>query len=156
MATFKAVVRKQRADGPCPVYIRVCHATKVEYINTNKIVSPKYLTKNKDIKDPLVNEYCSREILRFSAKVNSKDVRQFSLQELIQFLTEEISEPCFTDYARNFIDKMINSGYERNAKTYKAALKSLELSAGTNKIMFPLLSSANPDTTLTDNGGLPM
>ena len=106
MATFKAVIRKQRADGLYPVYIRVCHATKVGYINTNKVVSSKYLTKNKDIKDPLVNEYCSREILRFSGKVNSKDVSQFSLQELIQFLTEESSEPCFSDYARSRSQKM--------------------------------------------------
>lgn len=141
MATFKAVIRKQRADGLFPVYIRVCHATKVGYINTNKVISPRFLTKTKEVKDPIVSEYCSREILRFTRLLNDKDISQFSLQELIMLLTEQNSDPCFSDYARDFIDKMINDNHERTAKNYKAALKSLELFVGSNKILFSQLSS---------------
>lgn len=34
MATFKVVVRKKRADGFYPVYIRVVHRLRMGYIKT--------------------------------------------------------------------------------------------------------------------------
>ena len=34
MATFKVVVRKKRADGFYPVYIRVVHRSRMGYIKT--------------------------------------------------------------------------------------------------------------------------
>ncbi len=73
MTTFKTVVRRKRADGFYPVYIRVVHRTKMGYISTGKIVTDKQLLKSGDIKDPVVNEYCSRQILRFSEIMNKKD-----------------------------------------------------------------------------------
>ncbi len=33
MATFKAVIRKKRKDGYCPVYLRCVHNNKLRYIN---------------------------------------------------------------------------------------------------------------------------
>ena len=142
MATFKAVTRKMRSDGLYPVYIRVCHRTQKGYMNTGKLVSQKKVKKGGEITDTFVLEFCAREINRYTEICNRKDISKMTVSELISYLTEDKSEPCFSDYARNFIDKMINSGHERNAKNYKAALKSLELSAGTNKIMFSQLSSA--------------
>lgn len=63
MATFKVVVRKKRADGFYPVYIRVVHRSRMGYIKTDKLITDKQITKNGEIKDIVVNEYCSREIL---------------------------------------------------------------------------------------------
>ena len=85
MANFKAVVRKKRADGFYPVYIRIVHRSRMGYIKTSKIVTDKQLSKTGEIKDPVVNDYCSREILRYSDLVNRKDVSHFSVAELIEF-----------------------------------------------------------------------
>lgn len=71
MANFKAVVRKQRVDGFYPVYIRLVHRRRMGYIKTDKVVSPKQIAADGDIKDAVVNEYCSRVILKLllSAKL---------------------------------------------------------------------------------------
>ena len=63
MATFKVVVRKKRADGFYPVYIRVVHRSRMGYIKTDKklITDKKQITKNGEIKDIVVNEYCSQK-----------------------------------------------------------------------------------------------
>ena len=50
MATIKAVVRKARTDGFFPVYIRIVHRSKMGYIKTDKIVSPKGIAKSGDIR----------------------------------------------------------------------------------------------------------
>lgn len=60
MATFKPVVRRLRADGLYPVYLRITHRRQIGYINTNKVISPQYVTRTGDFKDPVVNEYCTR------------------------------------------------------------------------------------------------
>lgn len=49
MANLKAVVRKQRADGLYPVYIRIVHRRRMGYIKTDKVISPKYITSNGDL-----------------------------------------------------------------------------------------------------------
>ena len=46
MATIKAVVRKARTDGFFPVYIRIVHRSRMGYIKTDKIVSPKGIAKS--------------------------------------------------------------------------------------------------------------
>lgn len=71
MATFKVVVRKKRADGFYPVYIRVVHRSRMGYIKTDKLITDKQITKNGEIKDIVVNEYCSREILRYSDMITN-------------------------------------------------------------------------------------
>ena len=55
MATFKVVVRKKRADGFYPVYIRVVHRSRMGYIKTDKLITDKQITKNGEIKDIVVN-----------------------------------------------------------------------------------------------------
>ncbi len=62
MANFKALVRKKRADGFYLVYIRIVHRSRMGYIKTSKIVTDKQLSKTGEIKDPVVNDYSSREI----------------------------------------------------------------------------------------------
>ena len=57
MATFKVVVRKKRADGFYPVYIRVVHRSRMGYIKTDKLITDKQITKNGEIKDIVVKKY---------------------------------------------------------------------------------------------------
>lgn len=141
MATFKAIVRRKRADGLYPVYIRVVHRRRMGYIPTGKVVSEKQIDKNGEIKDPVVNEYCSREILRYNDLTNRRDVSHYSVQEVMDFVTTEQSEVCFSEYAKNHWKKIESQGRERTAKNYKLAVQHLERYCGTNQLMFSQLTS---------------
>ena len=127
MATFKTTVRYKRADGFYQVYIRVVHRTKTGYIKTDKFVTDKQLSKSGEIKDPVVNEYCSRAILHYNDMINRTDVSQYSISELIDFLLNSETEVCFSEYALQFIARMETEGHERNAKNYRLAVNHLEL-----------------------------
>ncbi|MCD8318314.1 MAG: hypothetical protein LUC45_05495, partial [Paraprevotella sp.] len=59
MTTFKATVKTPRNDGFYTVYIRVTHQRKTSYIKTNKIIDAAHISKNGDLTDPVVNEYCA-------------------------------------------------------------------------------------------------
>ena len=92
MATIKAVVRKARTDGFFPVYIRIVHRSRMGYIKTDKIVSPKGIAKSGEIIDPVVNEYCAKAILRYSDMLNRVDSHNWSVRDVINYLTGEIDE----------------------------------------------------------------
>lgn len=141
MATFKTVVRRLRADGLYPVYLRVTHRRQIGYINTNKVVGPNQVASNGDLKDPVVNEYCARTILQYTDKLNRKDVSDFSVAELIEYLTQEETAENFSDYALLHINRMEQRGQVRNAKNYKLAVQHLERFLGTNQIQFAALTS---------------
>jgi hypothetical protein len=96
------------------------------YISTGKIVTDKQLLKSGDIKDPVVNEYCSRQILRFSEIMNKKDFTNFSVSDLIDYLLHSDEDVCFSEYASQFIARMEREGHERNAKNYRLAVGHLE------------------------------
>ena len=106
MATLKAVVRKQRADGFYAVYIRIVHRSRMGYIKTDKIISPKNVTANGDLKDPVVNEYCGRMILKYTDMLNRKDLSAYSVAEVIEYLTSDSGVESFSDYARLHIDRI--------------------------------------------------
>ena len=95
MATSKAVVRKQRADRFYPVYIRIGHRTQKGYIKTDKIISPKYISENGDLKDPVVVGDCSSQILKYTDMLSRKDVSAMSVADVIEYLTRDASvENC--------------------------------------------------------------
>ena len=142
MATLKPVVRKQRADGFYAVYIRIVHRSRMGYIMTDKVISPKNITAKGDFNDPVVNEYCSRMILKYSDMLNQKDLSAYSVAEVIEYLTRDSSVESFSDYARLHIDRMKKSGHERNARDYQYSLNHLERYLGTNQVLFAHLSSA--------------
>lgn len=115
MATLKAVVRKQRADGFYAVYIRIVHRSRMGYIKTDKVISPKSITASGEFKDPVVNEYCSRQILKYTDMLNRKDLTQYTVAEVIEYLTRDAGVESFSEYARLHIDRMKKNGHARNA-----------------------------------------
>lgn len=141
MATIKAVVRKQRADGFYPVYIRLGHRTQKGYIKTNKIISPKHIAANGDFKDAVVVEYCSNLILKYTDMLNRKDISSLSVAEVIEYLTQDADTENFSEYAKLHISRMEKRGQMRNAKNYKLAVAHLERYLGTNQVTFAQLSS---------------
>ena len=141
MANLKACVRRPRKDGFWQVYIRVTHRRNAGFIKTDKMVTKKGLTKENEIKDPFVLNYCTDLIIRYNMALNQKDISAWEVGQVIEYLTTENEDVCFSDYANVHIARMINRGQERNAKNYKLAVSNLELHLGTNKIMFGQLTS---------------
>ena len=111
------------------------------YIKTDKLVTDKQISKSGEIKDAVVNEYCAREILRYTDMVNRRDVSGYSVSELIEYLTRSDEDVCFSDFAKRHINRMIDEGHARNAKNYQLAVNHLERYLGTNQVMFGQLTS---------------
>ena len=143
MAVLKACVRRQRSDGFWQVYIRVTQQRKVRYIKTDKVVSPNGLSKAKEIKDAFVQKFCAERILFFNSILNTVDTTTWSVNKVIEYLQKDNADICFSDYARQHINKQINTGHERTSKNYKLALEHLERYFGTTKVMFSQLTSNN-------------
>lgn len=141
MATMKICVQKQRKDGFYPVYIRVTHHTKVAYIKTDKMVNSKGITRTKEVKDPFVVQALSNKIVDYMDRLNKIDIEKMSIHEVVNYLQTESADICFSDYARKHIMKMKTAGQVRNARNYELALQSLELHAGTTRVMFSALTS---------------
>lgn len=141
MATFKPTVRGERRDGFMQVYIRVTHRKRHGYIKTDKMITRKEMTKTNEIKDPFVLNYCTERIMEFNDRLNHKDISKWTAAEVVNYLLKGNEDICFSDYARQHIDRMIDGGQERNAKNYTLALHHLERFIGTNKIMFGQLTS---------------
>ncbi|MDO4319212.1 MAG: phage integrase SAM-like domain-containing protein [Bacteroidales bacterium] len=142
MANFKACVRRPRSDGFWQVYIRVTHHRGLGYIKTDKMVTKKELTKTSEIKDAFVLSYCADLIIRYNNLLNTVNAEEWTVNQVIEFLTTESQDICFSDYARIHINRMINSGHERTSKNYKYAVENLERYIGSNKLMFGQLTSA--------------
>nr|WP_303329896.1 hypothetical protein [uncultured Duncaniella sp.] len=126
MATLRPCVQKQRSDGFYPVYIWVIQNRKPGYITTDKIVEPSAVSKTKEIRDNEVLRYCTQLISEYNRRLNLQDTSLWSVKEVISFLQTQESDASFTDYAKLHIDRMINSGHDRNAKNYKMAVQSLK------------------------------
>lgn len=141
MATLKAIAKKQKSSSPFPVYIRIIHNRKVGYIATDKVIGGNCIAANGNLKDPVVNEYCARLILKYSDLLNRKDISALTLAEVIEYLTQDAGAENFSDYARLHISRMEKRGQMRNAKNYKLAVAHLERYLGTNQIVFGQMSS---------------
>lgn len=141
MAMFKPVVRTPRKDGFCQVYIRAVQNRKPGYIKTNKVVTKESLDKDGNITDPYVNEYCAKRILRFTDLLNRVDYARWNVKQVIEYVTKEDEDVCFSEYALVHINRMIDNGQQRTAKNYKLALQHLERFAGTTRVMFGQLTS---------------
>lgn len=140
MVKFKICVRKKRRDGLWPVYIRLTQDTQVKYIRTDKLVCDDGL-KGNEVTDPFVTKYGMDRIVEYVEKLNRKNTAGWSLNDILDYLLREDEEICFSDYARGFIDDMINRNQDRNARNYQLALQHMERFFGTNKIMFAMLTS---------------
>lgn len=139
---MKVIVRTKRKDGYYQVYIRCVHNMKPGYIKTDKLVTDEHLDKNGELKDPFINEYCARRILEFTERLNKKEIGKWTVRQVVDYLSREDEDVCFSDYARLHIDRMTDRGQVRNARNYKLALQHLERHAGTTKVMFGLLTSS--------------
>lgn len=143
MATFKAVVRRPRADGFYSVYIRVTHRRQTLFIKTDKMLTKRELTRKGEIADAFVLQFCTQKILEYQERLNRHDISQWNGAQVVEFLTTPDEIISFSDYGRKHIDRMIDRGQERNAKNYQLALQHMERYFGTTQVKFAQLTSVN-------------
>jgi len=144
MATFKTCVQssKRRKDGFYQVYIRVIQHQKVAYIPTDKYVNEQGLSSKSEVKDPYVVEHCMRKITHWMDRLNRAESEHWTVKEVVEFLKEDGGDVSFSEYARKYEARMIDSGMERTARNYRYAYEHLERYAGTNRLNFSQLTSA--------------
>ena len=142
MTTLAICVQKQRKDGYWPVYIRITHNRKIAYIKTSKMVNQKGLNSKGEVRDPFVVRALSDTVADYYDRLNRKETAGWSVKQVQEFLQHGNDDVCFSDYARTHASRLIENGQERTAKNYQLALQSLELYAGTSRVMFTSLTSA--------------
>ena len=140
MAKFKICVRGIREDCLQPVYIRVTHNRKVGYIKTGKAVD-KDGVRGGEVIDPAVSTFCFKQILRYNECLNSLDLDGMSVSEIVDFLKGMDDDLSFSEFARHYIRRMaVEWKMERNSKTYRLALSSLEKYMQSQDVLFTQVS----------------
>jgi integrase len=132
MTTFKICVRTQRKDGLWPVYIRVTHDRQVGYLRTDKIVSSKGLNKAGEVSDVYVVTGLSRKIMGYLDQLNREDTDEWTVAQIISFLTGTSSKITFSKYMHQVIDKLYSENRMGTYKHKSSAVFHLEKFAGKN------------------------
>ena len=63
------------------------------------------------------------------------------MNQVIDYLTTEDDDVCFSEYARQHVGRLISNGQDRTARNYELALGHLERYFGTTQVMFSQLTS---------------
>ena len=142
MAILKATVRFKNKSGLYPVYIRFIQVKQVSYVKTSWFVNDKGLNNKKNIVDPYVIQQTSILIEEYYKQLNQIDTSNWSVQEIIKYLTDFNEDKSFSDYARKHVVKMIARGQERTSRNYKWALNNMERFAQKDDIKFSNLTSS--------------
>lgn len=134
MATFKPVVRNIREDKTYLVYIRCTHNRKISYIKTDMYISEKKVKKG-NIEDFDVIGKCAIKISEWQDRLNREEIGNWTVDEVVDFITSGSTKIPFIPYCQKFIDNMINEGRGKSASNYRCAKVSFEEYFG-NSITF--------------------
>lgn len=142
MVNLKATVRIKTKAGLYPVYIRFTKRNQVSYVKTSWVINDKGLGNGKEIIDPFVIQQTSQLIDHYYIQLNQVDSSNWSVGEIVKYVTEFNTDMSFSEYAKDHIWKLIDRGQERTSRNYKWALQHMERFAGTDNIMFSRLTSS--------------
>lgn len=124
MIHFKPAIHEHRIKDLNPVYIRVTHNRKIAYISTSQLCHKSNL-KNNEIDDFTILANCYTKIKEFSDRLNNYDISNWTVREVIKFLTSDTEDICFTNFTDKYINKMYNDGRTKPSKVYRTAINSL-------------------------------
>jgi integrase len=130
---LKAVVRTGKELNT--VYIRISHKSRSDYIPTSMIVHRSGIRKD-EIADHTVLANCAIRIKQYVEKLNSVDIRGWTVAEVKKFLLSESEGIPFTGFAEDYIKKMKAAGQKKPAANYASALNSLKKHMKREKIFF--------------------
>ena len=74
--------------------------------------------------------------------LNQVNSSSWSVSEIVKYVTEFNTDLSFSEYAKDYIWKLIDHAQERTSRNYKWALQHIERFAGTDNIMFSRLTSS--------------
>lgn len=127
MATLKAIVKSKTRNGMYNVYIRITQNRQFAYVRTSWMVNDKgFSDDKKDIIAPFVIQQTSDLIEKFYTMLNQVDVSQWSVNEVLTYVTDYGKDLSFSDYAREHIEKMIKRSQERTSRNCKWASLHME------------------------------
>lgn len=140
MATFKAVIRKdrQREDKTWNVLIRFTHEREVKYIPTSIYVERKDVTSSYKIKNQKVLDKCDELIRIYRDRISSLflETNRFSANEIVEYIKQgkkNTGQMDFVSFSRKWIKSNQNL---KGAKNYISAINSFCLFFGREQIMF--------------------
>ena len=119
MAILKATVRFRNKSGLYPVYIRFTQVKQVSYVKTSWMVNDKGINERKEIIDPFVIKQTSLLIENYYTQLNQVDSSNWSVGEIVKYVTEFNTDMSFSEYAKDHIWKLIDRGQERTSRNYK-------------------------------------
>lgn len=133
MAVFSICTRGETKGGLYPVYIRISHKSKTEYIRTSYIVNKSGVKRvyNKsgkekvEISDKQVVKKCLILIDEYLNILNSVTSQEMTVSQIVDLLTKKNDKDMsFVKFTSYYIGKMKNDGKDGNALNYSCALNS--------------------------------
>ena len=106
MAILKATVRFRNKSGLYPVYIRFTQVKQVSYVKTSWMVNDKGINERKEIIDPFVIKQTSLLIENYYTQLNQVDSSNWSVGEIVKYVTEFNTDMSFSEYAKDHIWKI--------------------------------------------------
>lgn len=140
MAIFKTCIQKERSDGNYLVYIRISHNRQVGYLNTGLLVARKEVKKGEVI-NPVINKKCANKIADFVERCNKVGITNWTVKQIIAYLSKEEINISFSRYCRLFTRRMDNEGRESTSQNYKVAIHKLEEFSGKDDLAFSDVTS---------------
>lgn len=140
MTTFEVCIRSVRKDGYAQTYIRLIHNSKPDYIKTNFVVDKKKVRSGKVI-DQYVLVECSVIIKGYMNKLNGVKTDNWTVSQVKEFILRDGSDISFTDFADEFINKMIKQGRDAPAGNYRSSVNSLKKFMRKENIFFSDITS---------------
>jgi len=112
----------------------------MEVLKKTSMIANKTDIRKGEVVNITILANCALKIKSYIDKINNVNIENWTVRELIEFLTAENNSISFSDFARKFIDKMIVSGRKNSASNYNASLNSLESHYG-KKLFFSDITS---------------
>ena len=141
MPTFKAKIRKRRANGFHSVYILCTHNSSLSYIKTDLVVSDGGVNDKSEVTDSRVLMRVNSIICSYYDQLQGKRVDRLTAKEIVEMLTGNGDEGIsFTDFAYSYIRTLSSRGVKR-ADNYRYALNSFLSFVGKSDICFSEITS---------------
>ena len=129
MVNFEPCIRNFKSNGYAQVYIRAIKFKEMQYITTSYAVTSSQISKNKIIDYSIIVEVAPI-IKSYYEKLNNVFHDNWSLKEVLEYLNRDSEEISFSDFFKNFTDKMKREGRVNPASNYTSAINSLKSYAG--------------------------
>lgn len=97
MPTFKAKIRRRRANGFHSVYILCTHNRELVYIKTDLVVHDSGVTNKGDITDQRVLMRTSALICSYYDKLQGKRIDNLTVKEVVSMVTDRYLRFPFAD-----------------------------------------------------------